>query len=374
MILQRLQQLMHFRKLRLRNEAMIILLVFVLIYWRLMVLVVPPEMFADEHAKHALPGQRIIMVSYIFGTSNAYVQLFAESARRSGVDVAIVGSPKPAFPLPPNVRHFPITWDQFVDRVSTRVFHGEDLPALRKAKPYKINDFKGLFAYLFPEIVAGYDFWGHLDNDIVLGNVRHFVTPEILADHDVISPLDPPDKKKHYLRTWGAFTLYRNTNVTNELFFHSWLPLNETLGSGTALHLDEWGANGGVKGRWWNSSMSGILTNHRERLGIRVWQGVFPMGWDGTCKPGEARCVECTLTLPPRSGSHQMLTTNKTKCTPSSEEDCQEEVMLCHYYLGKHNIEASLANVDLQQYLAREGRIRVSFHEGFTPFPRSESQ
>ena len=94
------------KTLRLRNEATI-LLFFVLIGMLVVVLVVPPEMFADEHAKHALPGQRIIMVSYIFGTSNAYVQLFLESARRSGVDVAIVGSPKPAFPLPPNVRHFP---------------------------------------------------------------------------------------------------------------------------------------------------------------------------------------------------------------------------------------------------------------------------
>ena len=123
------------------------------------------------------PLQRIIVVSYVFGEKAAnarYLQMFLESARHSGIDIAIVGFPKPPFPLPPNVKHVNVTWDQLVDRVSKRLFDGDDLPNLRDAGPYKVIDFKPLFAHLFPEQVRGYDWWGHVDNDLVLGNVPTF--------------------------------------------------------------------------------------------------------------------------------------------------------------------------------------------------------
>jgi hypothetical protein len=47
-------------------------------------------------------------------------------------------------------------------------------------------DLKPFFAYLFPQVGEGYDWWGHLDNDMLLGNVHHFVTPEMLRNYDMI--------------------------------------------------------------------------------------------------------------------------------------------------------------------------------------------
>jgi len=42
--------------------------------------------------------------------------------------------------------------------------------------PYKLNDFKPAYGFLFPEIFSQYDFWGHADIDMVYGNIRGIMT------------------------------------------------------------------------------------------------------------------------------------------------------------------------------------------------------
>jgi hypothetical protein len=79
--------------------------------------------------------------------------------------------------------------------------------------PYKLCDFKPAYGYIFPEIVAGYDFWGMADIDIVYGNIRTFMTEELLAEYDVIS-------SRHDYIT-GSFCLFRNCGRVNTLFMQS---------------------------------------------------------------------------------------------------------------------------------------------------------
>lgn len=79
--------------------------------------------------------------------------------------------------------------------------------------PYKFNDFKPAYAFLFPEIIKGYHFWGYGDIDVIYGNIRNFITEEILQVHDVISV------RHDFLP--GAFSLYKNCEQINELFMKS---------------------------------------------------------------------------------------------------------------------------------------------------------
>ena len=79
--------------------------------------------------------------------------------------------------------------------------------------PYKLCDFKPTYGFLFPEIIKGYDFWGHGDIDVVYGNIRNFMTKEILTTHDIIS-------SRHDYTT-GTFCLFRNNNFINHLFMES---------------------------------------------------------------------------------------------------------------------------------------------------------
>ncbi|MDR0829814.1 MAG: hypothetical protein LBN95_06855 [Prevotellaceae bacterium] len=80
-------------------------------------------------------------------------------------------------------------------------------------KPYKLCDFKPAYGFLFQNIIQGYDFWGHIDLDIVFGDIRNFMTDELLNNYDVIS------SRHDY--TAGYFTLYRNNTDCNCLFMQS---------------------------------------------------------------------------------------------------------------------------------------------------------
>jgi len=79
--------------------------------------------------------------------------------------------------------------------------------------PFKLCDFKPAYGFLFQDIINGYDFWGHIDLDIVFGDVRGFMTDELLQSYDVISC-------RHDF-TAGYFTLYRNNDYCNALFTKS---------------------------------------------------------------------------------------------------------------------------------------------------------
>lgn len=72
-------------------------------------------------------------------------------------------------------------------------------------RPYKICEYRPVFAYAMPEFVKGYDFWGWGDLDVVYGDIRSFITDDILTRYKMISGL-------------GHFSLYHNDVETNTYF------------------------------------------------------------------------------------------------------------------------------------------------------------
>jgi hypothetical protein len=78
---------------------------------------------------------------------------------------------------------------------------------------YKLCDFKPAYGFIFSDIVKDYDWWGHSDLDIIFGDIRNFITTELLSTYDLISVR--PD--------WlpGCFLLFKNIYKINTLFTHS---------------------------------------------------------------------------------------------------------------------------------------------------------
>ena len=76
----------------------------------------------------------------------------------------------------------------------------------------KISDFKPMFGELFPERLAGCDFWGHVQEDMMLGDLRVFLDDATLENHDTISPLLAPCFHA------GPFMVYRNSERVRSLF------------------------------------------------------------------------------------------------------------------------------------------------------------
>lgn len=56
-------------------------------------------------------------------------------------------------------------------------------------KPYKLCDFRPLYCYLFQEYIGGYAFWGYCDCDLIFGDIRKFVTDDILERNDCIGAM-----------------------------------------------------------------------------------------------------------------------------------------------------------------------------------------
>lgn len=110
--------------------------------------------------------------------------------------------------LPSNVKIIHYTMDQFKSDASKAL--GFSIVA---DHGYKLCDFKPTYGYIFPDLVKEYDFWGYCDIDIIFGNIRNFMTDEILHEYDVISA------RHDYLT--GSFALYRNTPYFNQLFMQS---------------------------------------------------------------------------------------------------------------------------------------------------------
>lgn len=71
--------------------------------------------------------------------------------------------------------------------------------------PYKICDFRPAFGYIFEKFLINYDFWGHCDTDVILGDIRLFVTENIMNQYDKIY--------QH-----GHLSLYKNTSENNLMF------------------------------------------------------------------------------------------------------------------------------------------------------------
>jgi hypothetical protein len=96
---------------------------------------------------------------------------------------------------------------------------------------YKLADFKPLYGLLFEELIAGRDFWGYCDIDQIFGNIRNFITEEVLSTYDVITTAEK----------WvaGHFTIFKNNEFFRRLFerspSHRWILQDST----TNWYLEE---------------------------------------------------------------------------------------------------------------------------------------
>ena len=109
---------------------------------------------------------------------------------------------------PENVKIIYLTLNEFKTNASKRLGFTVAIDT-----PYKLCDFKPAYGFLFPQIIANYDFWGHSDIDMVYGNIRGFMTDEVLENYDLLTSREDI--------IMGTFCLYRNNKKMNTLFMKS---------------------------------------------------------------------------------------------------------------------------------------------------------
>ena len=136
---------------------------------------------------------RLITISCYFGKLPEYFPIFLRSLEANPtVDFLLVTDCKISH-VPDNVRVHRCTFQQMKERLQ-KLF---DFPIVLD-RPYKLCDYKPLWMMAFAEYLPGYDFCGYCDMDLIFGDIRSFLTDDILSKYD-----------KFY--EMGHLTYYRNT-------------------------------------------------------------------------------------------------------------------------------------------------------------------
>lgn len=152
----------------------------------------------------------IVLLYPFFGRLPWYFPYFIHTCKYNpSVDFIVFTDNEPPFELPPNVSFVWMSFTQFKETISQKLGFQVEL----EPQPYKFCDLRPAFGEVFDNYIKDYDFWGHGDTDVIFGNIRNFLTDEILAEHDIIC------LRHDYISSW--FTLYRNTPKLNSLFRQS---------------------------------------------------------------------------------------------------------------------------------------------------------
>ena len=169
----------------------------------------------------------ICLILPYFGRLPDYFDFWLSScAYNSTVDFLLLTDARFDKPFPKNVRVINLTFDEL-----RKQFEQAFDFKISLQRPYKLCDFRPSYGFVLHRYLGKYDFWGHCDCDLIFGDIRRFITDDVLANYDKIL-------------SRGHLTIYRNTDEINRLFMRdvkgivSW---RQTFSENRAFCFDEWG-------------------------------------------------------------------------------------------------------------------------------------
>ena len=199
-----------------------------------------------DHAAGTVTPYRVVMSAPLirlivphFGQRPSYLSLVLRSMAHNPDVHWLLLTDRPVADVPSNVA---VQLGTFADMVA-RIRGCFDFP-ISLERPYKLCDFRPAFGEIFSEELAGYDFWGHCDLDVIFGRIREHLPPEAFNADKVLFQ--------------GNFALYRNTAEAAAWFRHETdgVSYRQVMMTPEAMHFDEW---------------AGIYRIVRD-LGVRYWQ------------------------------------------------------------------------------------------------------
>ena len=144
--------------------------------------------------------KKIVVIGCYFGKLRSDYKTWLKSCSyNSSIDWLIFSDCKWE-DLPSNVKVVNSTFSDFASKVKS--CFDFDI-CLENA--YKLCDYKPAYGYIFSEYIKGYDFWGYCDFDMIFGDIRKFISEEVLEEYDKIYHL-------------GHLSLYRNHDKINKAF------------------------------------------------------------------------------------------------------------------------------------------------------------
>lgn len=126
--------------------------------------------------------KKIVFVIPYFGHFNNYFDIWLNSCKNNPtIDWIIFTDCMDAHPYPSNVKVINTTFEELRDGFQSHFDFKISLD-----KPYKLCEYKPAYGDLFYEYIKDYDFWGYCDTDLVWGDMRKFITDNMLNRYDKI--------------------------------------------------------------------------------------------------------------------------------------------------------------------------------------------
>jgi hypothetical protein len=168
-------------------------------------------------------GPSIRLVVPYFGVRPTYLPLVVRSMAANPDVHWLLLTDAPVPHAPRNVTVHVGTFDDLAARIQR---HFDFTISL--SRPYKLCDFRPAFGEVFQEELAGYDFWGHCDLDVVFGQIRDHLPPEAWEADKILMH--------------GNFALYRNTPEAARWYRHEidGISYRRCFTRPEATHFDEW--------------------------------------------------------------------------------------------------------------------------------------
>lgn len=193
-----------------------------------------------------------------FGKLPSNIPLWLLSCKmNSTIDWFILTDDRTQYNFPDNVK---VKYCSYED-VKKRIADHFDFPIVI-SKPWKLCDFRPAFGEIFKEELEGYDFWGHCDMDMLFGNIREFITQDLLEKYDKIG-------------FQGHSTLYKNTPEVNSRYrtvIEGLLSYKEVFSNGKGYCFDEDGIGNIYKAL-------GIDFYHKTNFAhLVIWTNSFFLG------------------------------------------------------------------------------------------------
>lgn len=136
-----------------------------------------------------------------FGKFNNYFQLFLKTcAFNHEFTWLVFTDDMTPYIYPDNVIRHKMNFEQLRELVQNKFdFH------IELNNPYKLCDFKPAYGFIFEEYIKEFEYWGHCDTDVIMGDLSKFLTDQLLSEFDKLFGL-------------GHMTIYKNTHENNRVF------------------------------------------------------------------------------------------------------------------------------------------------------------
>lgn len=146
-----------------------------------------------------MPKYSLVKIIPWFGQWPEWFEFFLESCRHNpDIDWLFYTDAVPPKNAPHNVRFNILSFSEYKAVVSNRLNINFNPTAA-----YKLCDIKPALGYIHYKDIQNYDFYAFGDIDVIYGQIRQFVTDDLLSRYNVIST--------HENRISGHFCIFRNT-------------------------------------------------------------------------------------------------------------------------------------------------------------------